>query len=227
MSTLTSRWLRELRRAVSWHRRLLAAALVGAAVAATLTALAPEPPPSVAVLAAAHDLAGGAPLAAADLAEVLLPPEAVPSGALPVGQPVEGRVLAGPVRRGEALTDLRLLGPSLLERYGAGVVAAPVRIADPATARLLRPGDLIDVLAAETGLGATSEAPGATGSSAPAARVIAPGVRVVAVPADDELGGGFDVGGGALVVLATSGDVAAELARAAVTARLSVTLRAH
>ena len=60
-----------------------------------------------------------------------------------------GRVLAGPVRSGEALTDVRLVGSSLLTR-GGRLVAAPVRLADPATAGLLHAGDRVDVLAVRT-----------------------------------------------------------------------------
>ena len=59
------------------------------------------------------------------------------------------------------------------------------------------------------------------------ARLVASGVRVVAVPRDDEsalTGGGFEAG--ALVVLATTSQTAARLAAAAVSARLSLTIRA-
>ena len=65
---------------------------------------------------------------------------------------VEGRVLAGPMRAGEVVSDLRLVGPALLEGYtstpGVTVLATPVRIADAGAVRPARPGDRIDVLAA-------------------------------------------------------------------------------
>ncbi|MGW4106392.1 hypothetical protein ACWEGV_25590, partial [Streptomyces sp. NPDC004976] len=97
---------------------------------------------------------------------------------------------------------------------GAGkTVLAPVRIADAATVRLLRPGDLVDVIAAEETM------------SGGEARVVARGARVTEVPepvdgADD--GGTGD--GGALVVLSVPRATAAGLAGAGATARLAVTL---
>ncbi|MFE1509622.1 hypothetical protein ACE1N8_14980 [Streptomyces sp. DSM 116494] len=102
---------------------------------------------------------------------------------------------------------------------GAGkTVLAPVRIADAATVRLLRPGDLVDVIAAEETM------------SGGEARVVARGARVTEVPepvdgADD--GGTGDGGtgdGGALVVLSVPRATAAGLAGAGATARLAVTL---
>ena len=48
--------LRELGPAMLWHRRLLAAGLTAAAVAVGLGVLAPDPPPTLNVLAAARDL---------------------------------------------------------------------------------------------------------------------------------------------------------------------------
>lgn len=87
-------------------------------------------------------------------------------------------------------------------------VAAPVRIADAATVRLLRPGDRVDVIAAgETAAGGE-------------ARVVARGARVAKVP---ETAGGPE-GSGALVVLAVPRATAARLAGAGATARLAVTL---
>jgi Flp pilus assembly protein CpaB len=116
------------------------------------------------------------------------------------------------MRRGEPLTDARTVGPTLLGSLAApGLVATPIRIADPGSARLLQPGDLVDVLAATDH---------DTRSAAP---VVASAVRVVVVPLPDETAGNLD--DGALVVLATSPSTAALLARAAVSARLSITIR--
>jgi len=211
-----------------WHRRLLAAGLAAGAVAAGLTVLAPDPPATVDVLAASRDLAGGAALRPDDLDTVALPRSSVPDGALSDPSAVEGRVLAGPIRRGEPLTDVRLVGRELLAAYGGegeGLVATPVRIADAGTAGLLRPGDVVDVLAADTGArtGATDGA-----DATDTASVVARAVRVLTVPRttdDGPLASGPMLADGALVVLATTSEVAARLARAAVTARLSITLR--
>ncbi|MFA1548645.1 SAF domain-containing protein [Actinomadura chokoriensis] len=124
-------------------RRPLAALFAAAAAGLALLALRPGPPPSVRVLAADRDLPAGRRLTPSDLRRVALPPAAIPSGAL---RKAAGRVLAGPVRRGEPLTDARVIGDAMLQGYGPDTVATPVRIADPAAVRLLHPGDRIDVL---------------------------------------------------------------------------------
>ncbi|MFG2620514.1 hypothetical protein ACGFXC_23155 [Streptomyces sp. NPDC048507] len=87
------------------------------------------------------------------------------------------------------------------------MVSAPVRIADAATVRLLRPGDRVDVVAAER--------------SGPH-RVVAEGARVSEVPAPDVNQGIGD--GGALVVLSVPRDTARALVGAGAAARLAVTL---
>ncbi|MCF6522312.1 RcpC/CpaB family pilus assembly protein [Streptomyces sp. JJ36] len=66
---------------------------------------------------------------------------------------------------------------------GAEQVAAPVRIADAAAVRLLRPGDRVDVVAGSAG--------DAGHASSGAARVLARGARVAEVP---EPGGGTAAG---------------------------------
>ncbi|MFB7502410.1 hypothetical protein [Streptomyces broussonetiae] len=91
---------------------------------------------------------------------------------------------------------------------GVDVVTAPVRIADAATVRLLRPGDHVDVIAAEDA------------SAGGVARVLARGVRVTGVPEPVD-GGGES---GALVVLSVPRATAARLVGASATARLAVTL---
>ncbi|MFI6494245.1 hypothetical protein [Streptomyces sp. NPDC050564] len=93
--------------------------------------------------------------------------------------------------------------PPVRERHTVETVTAPVRISDGATVRLLRPGDRVDVVAADSG---------------GQARVVAAGARVTEVP---------DVGAtetGALIVLSVPRSTAARLAGASATARLAVTL---
>lgn len=192
---------RALLTAAARRRGLLAAGLAAAAVASGLTALAPAPPATSTVLTAARDLAAGAVLTADDLTASSLPSALVPSGALVDVAAVAGRLVAGPVRRGEPLTDVRLLGTGLLP---PGVeVAAPVRLAEPATGALVVAGDRVDVLAAAPEGGRAAE-------------VVASGLRVLAVPAVD------GSGEGALLVVAVSRPAAARLAAAAVTGRLSI-----
>lgn len=193
---------RDLLRAASRHRVLLSAGLIAGAVASGLSAVAPAAPATAPVLVAARDLPAGTTLAPDDLVAAAVPREQVPSGALADEVAAAGQVLAGPVRRGEALTDVRLLGAALLPAGSS--VAVPVRVAEPATAALVAAGDRVDVLSAapEGGL---------------AARLVASGLSVLAVPALEDA-----VGEGALLVLAASRETAARLAAAAVTGRLSV-----
>jgi Flp pilus assembly protein CpaB len=182
-------------------RRPLAAAFAAASVGLAVLAARPPAPASVPILVAARDLAGGATLHGGDLRSVALPATLVPDGAVRSG--ATGRLLTGPVRRGEALTDVRLAGGGLLDGYGPGTVATPVRIADAGAVRLLHPGDRVDVLAAaQSPEGAVS--PGR-------ARAVAQGVPVLAVP---HAASGMAGDQGALIVLATSRDQAAMLAGA-------------
>ncbi|MFJ8696000.1 RcpC/CpaB family pilus assembly protein [Streptomyces roseolilacinus] len=119
-------------------------------------------------------------------------------------------------------------GPAAARRGARDLVSAPVRIADGATVRLLRPGDRVDVIAAPVPPAGTSAEDGG-----PKARTVAFGARVTAVPRAEEEGGrpdGLDglpeVGqsGGALLVLAVSRTVAADLVAAAAASRLAVVL---
>lgn len=192
-------------------RRVAAAVLLAVAALATLRVIAPAPAPTVAVWAAAHDLAGGRPLGAGDIARLALPTAAVPAGALTVATPVIGRLLAAPMRAGEPLTDVRLLGPSLLAALPQpGLVAVPVRVADgSAAAAVVKAGDLVDVLEVAD--------PAAGESGAP--RSVATRVLVLSVPG---AGDASDAGG--LVVLAATHAQAGALAQASAGARLSLTV---
>ena len=102
-------------------------------------------------------------------------------------------------------------------------VSAPVRIADAATVRLLRPGDRVDVIAAE-GNGPRGAGFGGDGFGGDAfggkAKVVARGARVTELPEPSEAAGES----GALVVLSVPRATAARLAGASATARLAVTL---
>jgi len=208
LSVRARRW--PLVRALSWHRRLVAAAAAAATVAVMLEAVEPAGPPTSSAVVASRDLAAGAVVNGDQVRRAAIDKRALPDGALGMGD-VVGRTLAGPVRAGEVLTDARLLSPSLMAGYDAGLVGAPVRLADPGVARLLRTGDRVDVIAAG----------GETLVDAPAAGLIVAGVQVVVVPEtrDDAV-----LDSGALVVLATTPGQAEQLAAAAFTSRLTVSI---
>ena len=198
-----------VRRAVLRRRRLLSAVCAAAAVLAGVRAVSPAPPATESVLTAAHDLPSGTVLEPGDLVTRQLPDGSAPDGLASRGD-VVGRTVAAPLRRGEPVTDVRLVGPSLLDGY-PGLVAVPVRIPDAGAAALLEVGDRVDVLATEP-----------TGTE-PAA-VIAAAAQVIALPAPDEGSSGIGPVSGRLIVVATSQSVAEALAAQAVRGFLSLAL---
>jgi Flp pilus assembly protein CpaB len=142
-----SQWLRP-----DWSRTLLARRIgaAGLIVLAGVAALRPDPDGERAsVVVAAHDLSPGAALSADDLLlEKRLVPT-IPDGAQSDIDTVVGSTLAGPARRGEVLTDVRLLGRRLAESAaGPGARIVPVHPVDSALADLVRPGDVVDIVAA-------------------------------------------------------------------------------
>lgn len=190
-------------------RRVAAAVLAALALA---LALRPDPAPAgpapaaVPVVVATSDLPAGTRLTAGDLTVAPLAPEAVPDGV--VGEPelLEHRVLAGGVRRGEPLTDARLVGPGLTALLPDGQVGAPVRLADLAVTALVHAGDRVDVLATAEGTGSAER--------------VAAGALVLAAPgqaAEDDAGAG-------LLLLAVDDGTAARLAAASATATLTISL---
>lgn len=189
--------LRSLRRAVLRRRRPLAALLTAVAVAAGLHAAAGPEPPSVPVVVAARDLPAGAALSSDDLRTVRFAPGTAPADA--VDDPV-GEVLAAPVRAGEPVTDVRLVGPGLTTGR-PDLVAVPVRLPDPGMVALLDVGDRVDLVAADPQEGG--------------ADVVADDVPVLAIPAYDEAATAAGLPGRLVVVGATPAQVA-PLAEAAV-----------
>lgn len=202
-----ARWGRRLvmlRRAVLRRRRVLAALLTAVAVVAALRTVSPAPEPTVAVLVASRDLVSGTVVRGADLVEAAYPTATVPDG---LARGVVGRTLAAPVRRGEPITDVRLVGPTLMEGYD-DLVAVPVRLPDAGSVGLLAVGDRIDLVATDPGVGD--------------ARVIALAAPVLALPAPTEAdsSGGLT---GRLVVVGASRTAAQAIAGAAVRDFLSFT----
>ena len=188
---------RALRRAVLRRRRLIAGLLTAVAVAAGLQATTAEPPPQVAVLVAAHDLPAGTVLATDDVRRVAFAPASVPEG---VADDPSGRTLAAPMRAGEPVTDVRLVGPALTDGY-PGLVAVPVRLPDAGMAGLLRVGDRIDLVSADP-----------QGRSA---ETVAAGVPVLALPDTPTEVGATGLTGRLVVVGAHPAEVA-EIADASV-----------
>ncbi len=147
LSTQISQWLRP-----DWSRTVLARRIAAAAlvVLAGVAALRPDPAGDRAqVVVAARDLSPGAALTADDvrLEKRLVP--TIPDGSQSNVGAVVGSTLAGPARRGEVLTDVRLLSRRLAESAaGPDARMVPVHPADSALADLVHPGDVVDVVAA-------------------------------------------------------------------------------
>jgi Flp pilus assembly protein CpaB len=197
----------------AFHRnRRLATALIAAAAAMfAISALRGGEAPTVGVWVAAHDLGGGEPLRRTDLARQPMPRGVVPGGAITSADPPVGVMLGAPVRRGEPLTDVRLLSPFLLTAAGSPrALAVPVRVTDgPAALALVTAGERVAVLAAsDSGVGTSGHV-----------RTVVVAVRVLAVP-----GRSSDAGSG-LIIVAASPRQATELAQISASDRVTVAVR--
>jgi Flp pilus assembly protein CpaB len=129
----------------------------------------------------------------------------------PVGSTARavGRTLAAPVRAGEPVTDVRLVGPSILAGY-PGRVALPVRIADSDAVALLRPGDHVGLLAADPRRGT--------------AAAVAVDVPVLSIPEPDADPSGSAALPGRLVVVAAFPSDVDRVAGASATDLLSIVI---
>ncbi len=152
-ASVTSRLVHGLR--PDWTRTVAArrAAAGALVVLAAVAALRSDPDgDQTDIVVAARDLSPGIELAAADVRIETRSAATVPDGSQSRVDAVVGSTLAGPARRGEVLTDVRLLGPRLAESAaGPDARTVPLHLADTALLDLIRPGDVVDVLAASDG----------------------------------------------------------------------------
>jgi pilus assembly protein CpaB len=183
---LSLRWLRMRRRPVS-------AALITFALVLGASNVVGRHERVVDVLVARHDIASGQVLTASDLDLIPYPSRHAPATAVSSVESLLGRVVIGPVAQREVITTTRVVSA----RSSEGL-AVPVRLADAGMAALLRPGDIIDVLAS------------AASAGTPAA-VVADRLRVVTVPTANASG----LGQGGLIVVSADARRAAMLAGAA------------
>lgn len=189
------------------HRRPLAALFAGLAVLLALSELRAEPP-GRSVVVAARDLASGAVLDDDDLRLATLPESAAPAHSTRRVDDAVGRTVAGPMRRGEVVTDRRVVHADLMSGFPAGTVLATVRLTDADALSSLGVGDRVDVVAVDPEGGTDTE-------------VVARGVEIVTLPRGDDTSGGVPVG------VATTEDVALRLAERALDARLTVLARSE
>ncbi len=156
-------------------RRVLAAALT--ALAVFLLIRGDPGARRITAVVAAHDLAPGRALTTTDLRTAEFAADALPAGVVHAPSSLIGAILTAAMRPGEIFTDLRVVGPRLAN-VAVGATDArivPIRLADNAVAGILRPGDRVDVIAAEP------DTPGEPDSRAPPHALAADAV-VVSVP---------------------------------------------
>ena len=154
------------------RRQAVALALAAAAMlVAAQDALGTDAGTTVAVVAA-RDVAPGAPVGDGDVTEVPLPDDHLPDQAILRAEDAIGKLPAGPLTRGEVLTEPRFAGMALAESLTGTADAHIVAVAprDSGLTPMLRTGDVVDVLA--------------PGPEAGSARPVANGARVVL--ADDD-----------------------------------------
>ncbi len=203
---------------VARHRRLISAALLGVAVAAGLSALRPATGPLRPLVVATTDLPAGHRLVAEDLRISDWPADLHPGGASSAPAALLGRVLAAPLRRGEPLTDTRVVGPGLATALDPGCRVLAVPLSYPPPEGMLRAGDLVDLLAG---------APVGTPAGAPAT-LLAEAALVLAISdAGTDPPGSLLTGGrsGEQVVVAVDGRQATAVAGALGTRSVGVALR--
>jgi Flp pilus assembly protein CpaB len=149
LSRLVHDWRPDWTRTVA-ARRVAAGALV---VLAAVAAFRSDPHgDQTAIVVAARDLSPGIELTVADVRLETRMAATVPDGSQSAVEKVVGSTLAGPARRGEVLTDVRLLGPRLAQSAaGPDARIVPLHLADTALLDLVRAGDVVDVLAAPEG----------------------------------------------------------------------------
>lgn len=197
-------------------RRVAAGGLVALA---GIAALSSDPDGDYAeVVVADHDLRPGTALTPADVRVEKRLAATVPDGSLADISAVAGTTLAGPARRGEVLTDVRVLGSRLAEaaiasKAGPGARIVPLRLADSALIDLVRVGDVVDVLAAPATAG--PEPP----QSAP--KVVATDAVVVLVSARPKVQAGD---GDRVVLVALPARVANTVAGSALGQAVTLTL---
>lgn len=208
--------LSRLRQAVrpDWSRTLAARrALAGVLVVlATVAAWRDDPRADhTDVVVTTRDLSPGTELTGEDVVLETRTASTIPDGSSVDIDSVVGATLAGPARRGEVVTDVRLLGPRLAESAaGPDARIVPLPLADPALVDLVRPGDVVDIVAAPASTDAATEA-----------RLIATDAVVVLVSAKEN---GVAAGGGRVVLVALPAAAAKTVAGAALVQTVTLTL---
>ena len=197
-----------------WSRTLAARRIAagGLVILAAVIALRSDPDGDrTEIVVAARDLASGVELTADDVRLENRTAATVPEGAQSDVGAVVGATLAGPARRGEVLTDVRVLGPRLAESVaGPDARIVPLPLADSALLDLVRAGDVVDVVAAGPEGGAADARP----------QLLATDAVVVVVSEKPE---GTGAGSDRVVLVALPAHAANDVAAAALLQRVTLT----
>ena len=180
-------------------------------VLAAGAALRPDPADGLTdVVVATRDLTPGVELMATDLRVESRSATTIPDGSQTNVGDLVGATLTGPARRGEVLTDLRVLSSRLADAsVGTDARIVPVHPTDAALLDLVRTGDVVDVLA-------VSEAAG--GGTEERSRVVATNAVVVLVSAKSK-----ETGRDGVVLIALPRLAANEVAGASLSQAITLT----
>ncbi|RRD05132.1 hypothetical protein EII34_07240 [Arachnia propionica] len=195
-------FLQRAKRFVSWHRRVIAALLVGLAAAAVFTQLHPDSVDltDVAVLATSREQ--GDRLTATDVHVIRVPRHALPEEYLDTPEEAIGRTTSVGLSPGTILqSGLLSSTPTVAE----GRSLTPVQLSDPSLAEILSPGMSVTLVLTETG------------------EIVASHARITALSSQDE-GGSFQLGSPhrPLLLLDVAADSAPVVSALGQTGQLSV-----
>jgi Flp pilus assembly protein CpaB len=127
-------------------RRLVAATFAVVAVVGAVSLARAPGEPMVPVVVAARPLAVGESVAPGSVRVVPWPARLVPSGAAHQVGEVAGRPVAAPIAPGEALTETRFGGRSLLAGRPAQEAAVHITVADTGEVSMVSAGDEVDLV---------------------------------------------------------------------------------
>jgi len=146
------------------------------------------------IVVVAQDLMPGHVLTRSDLGVADWPTDLSPDGAVADPVSLVGKALGAGMSRGEPVTAARVRGPGLLAGVRTGLVAAHVRLTDPAMAAMATAGDKVDLIssagrlvAADVTVLAVDAGPAGSGGWSPTPESGQPGGVIVAVARDAAL----------------------------------------
>lgn len=169
----------------SIRRRMIAAilALIGALL--LVGTVHGSTSSSVKTLVARNEIASGSVIIGKDVELRDVPIHLVADGSFHSSSDAIGEIAVGAIRRGEIITDARVVAPALLN--DSGRVAIAITLSDSANSQLVHAGDHVNVLVGQ------SNAVAATGALS--ARIVASDVEVLSTKSHEQ---------GGVVVLAVS-----------------------